>query len=122
MIVPYNLWRLMDPKDQALYSDGQPSEADEQGNFAVECKARGWRPVWHKTHKPSTANRGCPDFIVAAYGKTFWIEFKRPGEELSPDQKAFHKQLVLNGVTPYVVTSAYQAVQIILSECRDDQR
>jgi hypothetical protein len=88
-------------------------EAVEQANFAIACKERGWRCVWHRTDKRSTANRGCPDFIVAARGITFWIEFKRPGQDLRPDQAAFKKQLAQNEVAMHVVTTADQAVALI---------
>jgi len=88
-------------------------EAVEQANFALACKARGWRCVWHRTDKRSTANRGCPDFIVGARGITWWIEFKRPGETLRPDQAAFRKELAANGITMHVVNSAAEAVALI---------
>ena len=88
-------------------------EAIEQANFALACKARGWRHVWHRTDKRSTANRGCPDFIVAAKNQTYWIEFKRVGEDLRPDQAAFKKELFQNGVVMHVVNSASQAVKLI---------
>jgi hypothetical protein len=105
----------MKPEDKATYSSGslELTEADEQANFAKECKDRGWRAVWHRTDKRSTANRGTPDFIVGARGTTWWIEFKLPGEELSPDQKAFRKELESNGITMYVAYNALWAVQII---------
>src|SRR5215471_8978635 len=88
-------------------------EAVEQANFAIACKARGWRHVWHRTDKRSTANRGCPDFIVAARSTTFWIEFKRQGEELRPDQAAFKKELAQNGILMSIVNSASEAVALI---------
>jgi hypothetical protein len=88
-------------------------EAIEQANFALACKERGWRHVWHRTDKRSTANRGCPDFIVGAKGTTYWIEFKREGEDLRPDQAAFRKQLAHNGVLMHVVNSAAEAVALI---------
>jgi VRR-NUC domain len=118
----------MTPEDARMYSPGihppyqddhhppvktDSLERDEQRNFATECLQRGWRFVWHKTHKRSTANVGCPDFIVAAKATTFWIEFKRVGEDLSPDQEAFKKQLAQNGITMYVVFSAFEAAQVI---------
>lgn len=93
--------------------DTIPPEVVEQRNFAKACKDRGWRAVWHKTNKRSTANVGCPDFIVGAYATTWWMEFKKPGEELRPDQAAFKKQLKQNGIEMYVVHSAAEAVAII---------
>jgi hypothetical protein len=106
----------MGASDKNLYK-GAPvcdtAEVIEQKNFAKACSERGWRAVWHSTHKPSTANRGTPDFIVAARSTTFWIEFKKNGEELRPDQAAFRKQLLINGVQMHVVHSAQEAVDLI---------
>jgi hypothetical protein len=102
------------PRAQILRSAHRiEPEAVEQANFAKACRSRGWRAVWHRTDKRSTANRGCPDFIVGARGTTFWIEFKRPGEELRPDQAAFKKELAQNGIVMQVVNSAAQAVALI---------
>jgi hypothetical protein len=122
--------RCMSASDQARYG-GQPGihppyaedphppvntgEAEKvmQRNFAAECINRRWRPVWHGMHKRSTANRGCPDFIVGARGHTFWIEFKKPGEDLSPDQATFKIELGQNGIPMYTCFSADEAVQVI---------
>lgn len=84
-----------------------------QKQFAAWCVEMKFRALWHATHKPSTANRGCPDFVVAAYGTTFWIEFKKVGEDLRPDQIVFKKQLEANGVAMYVCYSAFEAMQVI---------
>jgi len=102
------------PRAQILRSAHRlEPEAVEQANFAIACQDRGWRHVWHRTDKRSTANRGCPDFIVGARGTTYWIEFKRPGEDLRPDQAAFRKELAQNGIIMHVVNSAGQAVKLI---------
>jgi hypothetical protein len=106
------------PPSPLPHDDIDPKEDREvvaQRNFAKACKDRGWVPVWHKTYKRSTANVGCPDFIVAAYSQTFWIEFKLPGEDLRPDQAAFRKRLLQNGVQMCVVYSAQEAVDLIES-------
>jgi VRR-NUC domain-containing protein len=118
----------MKPEDSAFYSPGVHPQWSEdthpppkndipenvlQRQFANWCLDKGYRHVWHGTHKRSTANRGCPDFIIAAKGTTFWIEFKRPGEDLSPDQSVFKKELEKNGVIMYVVYSAFEAIALI---------
>jgi hypothetical protein len=118
MIIPANILRWMDPAARAQYDKNDTTEIVEQRNFALECKNRGWRTVWHATHKRSTANRGCPDFIVGVRGETFWIEFKRSGEDLRPDQAAFKKELAQNGIIMYVVYNAAQAVEVIESHNR----
>jgi hypothetical protein len=115
MIIPQNILDRMDPVARAQYDKNDTAEIVEQRNFALECKHRGWRTLWHATHKRSTANRGAPDFVVGVRGKTFWIEFKRPGEDLRPDQAAFKKELAQNGIVMHVVHSASQAVEVIES-------
>jgi len=101
----------------AGYSDPlQQTEKDHQNRFIGACKARGWRYVWHSTKKRSTANVGTPDAIVAARGLTWWIEFKLPGEHLSPDQVVFSRQLAANGIKMHVVYSAEEAVALIENE------
>jgi hypothetical protein len=101
------------PRAEILKSPFAQTERDHQRRFARECKARGWRCVWHSTAKASTANRGTPDFIVAAHAETFWLEFKLLGEELSPEQRVFARELAANGVTLHLVTSAEEAVALI---------
>lgn len=110
----------MSQDDQARYDTGihpvvntPDTEAYIQHTFASICRARGWRPVWHSMHKRSTANRGCPDFIVGARGHTFWIEFKKPGEELSPDQAVFGMDLARNGLHMFTCHSWREAVDVI---------
>jgi hypothetical protein len=120
--------RCMSPQDQATYGPGiHPDYADDphppvktdepekkiQHDFAAVCIELGWSMVWHGMHKRSTANRGCPDFIVGAYAQSFWIEFKKPGEDLSPDQKLFRSQLADNGITMYTCFSWREAVDLI---------
>jgi len=101
------------PDGELIHKKPDVPEIAEQREFAKWCADMGYRPVWHKTNKRSTANVGTPDFIVAARGTTFWIEFKRPGEPLSPDQGAFKKQLEANGVQMFVVYSAIEAQAVI---------
>jgi hypothetical protein len=126
--------RCMSPEDQKKYGPGihpdykddpHPpvntgvTEAKIQHDFAAICKDKGWRPVWHRMHKRSTANRGCPDFIVGAYGQSWWIEFKKPGEDLSPDQKVFSMQLAQNGIQMYTCFSWREAEQVIEQYAKD---
>jgi hypothetical protein len=101
------------PAGELQHKKPDVPEIAEQREFAKWCATQNYRAVWHRTHKRSTANRGCPDFIVGAKGSTFWIEFKRPGEELAPDQSVFKTQLANNGITMYVCYSCAEAQAVI---------
>jgi hypothetical protein len=125
------IYDRMSPQDQAFYG-GQPGihpayaddshpppktdrlEREDQREFANWCLLKGYAFVWHGTHKRSTANLGCPDFIVALNRVTLWIEFKRPGEDLSEDQQKFRDRLGRQRITLYLVFSAHEA--IVLTE------
>ena len=99
------------------YSDSlAQTEADHQNRFISICKERGWAYVWHSTKKRSTGTIGTPDAIVVAHGKVFWIEFKLPGQFLSPDQQVFARLLAQNGAQLHVVYSAEEALALI--ECQ----
>lgn len=50
--------------------------------------------------------RSWPDrLFISPHGEYLWIEFKRPGESLTPLQAAFHMQLQERGIWVRVVHS-----------------
>jgi hypothetical protein len=111
--------QLMSPQDQKALGV-QPSdqstprpEREEQRIFANDCLRRGFAYVWHSTASATKATLGCPDFIVAANGKTFWIEFKVGSNKLSADQQSFKDKLLANGATYALVHTANEAIQFI---------
>ena len=125
---------LMSPEDQSRYAPGihastyaedenPPNktgtlERKEQADFANWCLGHGYCFVWHATHKKSTATKGTPDFAVLAHGRTYWIEFKLAGEDLSKDQKDWRKAAEANGVTYYIAYSSHEGMRIIDPDCR----
>lgn len=124
----------MSPEDKARYAPGVHAsryqedqnppnktgslERDEQKEFARWCLSRGYGYVWHATHQKSTATKGTPDFAVLARAKTYWIEFKLPGSDLSKDQKEWRETAEKNGVTYWIAYSAHEAMRIIDPDCR----
>lgn len=38
-----------------------------------------------------TVGQGCPDLAVGRAGQTYFIEVKRPGEKLTPDEARWHE-------------------------------
>jgi hypothetical protein len=73
---------------------GKESELHKQ--IEDELKKRRWYFVHSRTDRKTTQNLGVPDFIVAATSSiedlecsvpvTYWIEVKRKGNKLSPEQ------------------------------------
>jgi VRR-NUC domain len=125
-----HIGKLMSAKDQEYYGFTQPGihepyeidahppvktgklERDEQRQFANHCLLKGYAPVWHSTAHRSKASIGCPDFIVTVNAETLYIEFKRVGCDLSPDQKEFRKRVEANGGLYFVVFSADEAIAL----------
>jgi hypothetical protein len=124
----------MSPEDRARYAPGVHAntyaedqnppnktctlERTEQKDFANWCLGRGYWYLWHATHKKSTASKGCPDFGVIVNGKTYWIEFKLPGSDLSKDQKENRALMEKNGGTYFIAYSSHEAMRIIDPDCR----
>lgn len=91
-------------------------EKEEQAHFANWCWLNGYDGrIWHKTNQASTATPGTPDFIVPVDGTTLYIEFKRPGYQLSEDQVRFAGALERQNILLHVVYSADQAIKLVKS-------
>lgn len=60
---------------------------------------------WFFRKMPKHARRGVPDIIVVRKGTVIFLEVKRPGGKLSPDQEDFRADCAREGVQYYVVTS-----------------
>jgi hypothetical protein len=122
---------LMSPEDQRLFRPAvhqddltappyQPpprSQVDlervQQREFASWLTLEGYPFCWHRTDKKSTGTLGCPDFAVGVCGITMWIEFKRPGYRLSPDQEKFKEKLERQKIDYHLVYSADEAIKLI---------
>lgn len=53
----------------------------------------------------SPAHRSVPDDVFAKNGRVFWIEFKRPGEDLTPNQESEHIEMRAAGLDVYTADS-----------------
>lgn len=63
------------------------------------AESRGWFEV--KIEK--TSKRGFPDRFYARDGRVILVEYKRPDEEPSPQQKRRHRELRAVGVEVHVI-------------------
>lgn len=69
----------------------------------VERRLRlGIKALGGKAYKfSSPGNNGVPDRIVLIQGKCFFVELKRPGQDLSPRQRAVRKDFKKLGFEVY---------------------
>ena len=121
-----NMRRLMSPSDRARYeanprimvrpsSSSYRAEIKQQNAFAVWLVEQQLLPpaIWHNTAKRSTGTVGCPDFVVPVNGWTLYIEFKQPGNDLSPVQRVYKRRLEEQRHEYYVVYNAAEAQALI---------
>jgi hypothetical protein len=72
---------------------------------------RAGAPVWWlKTHGGPFQRAGVPDFIGVARGRGFAIEFKGPGDEISPAQELELDKLDAAGAQVLVTGSVEEAM------------
>ncbi len=69
----------------------------------IESRLRlGIKALGGKAYKfSSPGNNGVPDRIVLIQGKCFFVELKRPGQDLSPRQRAVRKDFKKLGFEVY---------------------
>jgi hypothetical protein len=117
----------MSPEDQQRYGDPgfhpdddphpppvtDKLERDEQRQFANWCLLHSYPFYWHSTAHKTKASVGVTDFIVGAKTISFWIEFKRRPNPLTPDQKDFKERLEAQGITYHVCYSCLEAITLI---------
>lgn len=76
---------------------------------------------------PITANKlksmgvvsGIPDIVFHHRSKTYFFEFKKPGEDLSDNQKKIHAQLDLHRFIVFVVDNQAEFEKLILAIIND---
>ena len=70
------------------------TEAQLKAKVLVEARARGWL-VYHVQQGKirSAGDHGYPDLTLARTGEVRWIELKREGAVLEPDQQRWMRNL-----------------------------
>ena len=91
----------------------KPLEKEIESEFCRCARALGWTAV--KFSDP--ARRGAPDrMVLTGAGVVFFVEFKRPGERLRREQKAYHERLRDGGYAVHVCDCSARAGTIIQIE------
>lgn len=67
-------------------NEGVEYEAKLHEQIIEACQQRGWYFVRSRMDRPTTQQKGVPDFIIAAHGKTYWVEAKAKGKKLTREQ------------------------------------
>lgn len=67
---------------------------------------------WFFRKMPKHSRRGVPDIIVIRKGTVIFLEVKRPGGKLSPDQEDFKDDCIRESVQYHVVTSIDDVAKI----------
>src|SRR5208282_3971144 len=93
-------------KASSAVKDGSERAIHDQ--IEATLKFKRWYYVHSRMDKPATNQVGTCDFIIAAPGgRTFWIEVKRKGGKLTPDQSITRHILMALG-HKYAVVYSYQ--------------
>ena len=78
------------------------------------CRSNGYPVVHSRMDRPSTAEIGTPDFVVALPGgRTIWIEAKRPKGKTSSQQAAWIAALKHHGHQASVVRSFPEFLKLV---------
>jgi len=89
-------------------------EGDEHQQFLGYLERNEYAYAHSRTDKPTTTNLGVPDFLVGALA----LEFKLPGNKLSPEQETWRRRHEARGHPYFVVSSYPQAIEILEKICK----
>lgn len=96
---------LFNRKD--IYTDMLESKIERE--LRLQVKAIGGKA--YKFSSPG--NNGVPDRIVICNGKCYFVELKKPGEDLTPRQKAVGKHFKKLGFEVYKIDSVEKVGEFI---------
>lgn len=94
-----------------VLDDNNTPESEIQDQIEAECRRRGWYVVRSRMDRPTTTALGVPDLIIAHDGGvTLWVEVKRPGGKLRPEQagaqlwlgKLGHRHMVAHSLAEFL--------------------
>ena len=90
-------------------------EASIHAKIEAELVRRRWYYVRSRFDRATTQQPGVPDFICAApYGKTYWIEVKKPGGKLTKEQNITRHVLMALNHNYFTVYSFAEFLDVIL--------
>lgn len=86
------------PRDtKPALGPGPDKESDLHDEIAAYCRSKGWLAPHSRMDKRTTQQPGISDFIIVTPKQIYFIECKRIGQKLRPDQLAFRAQILKLG-------------------------
>lgn len=96
-------------------SDAVEAELDLHDDIMSECKRRGFLVIHSRMDRPSTNQRGTPDFVILAPNRVWFIEAKSRKGKRTPAQIGFAMMAERLGHTCHEVRSLSQFLAILNS-------
>jgi hypothetical protein len=94
----------------------KPKTEPKESNLEEACRTFAHDRSWVTRKMNGFGFRSWPDrlFLPPERKKRmrFWVEFKRPGEESTPDQKRIQKTLRLRGEKVYEIDSKKEFISV----------
>lgn len=87
--------------------------ADIQEPFRKWLSEQGLLHVWQRTDKPTSTEKGLPDFIVMSGNLFLAIECKGDKTPVSAEQKAWHAKLAATGGKVHIARSFPECVELV---------
>lgn len=70
--------------------------------------------IWTRKLHSSQYGSGLPDSVSVINGVTYWIEYKRPGGKLTPQQKSVLSSIKLAGGNSYAIVGTSKRTMDVL--------
>jgi hypothetical protein len=101
------------PKDKPPLGPGPDRESELHDEILTHCRGKGWLCVHSRMDRKTTTARGVSDFIIVTPCNVYFVECKRPGQKLRPEQQAFAANIKRLGWPCATVHSLDEFLQFI---------
>ena len=109
-----NMLQRTAPKEaEKLHAPSDEPESTLHYAILDYCRGKGWLCVHSRMDRRTTTAVGISDFIIVAPQAVWFIECKRPGQKLRPEQAAFRAQILKLGWPHATVHSMAEFLQAV---------
>ncbi len=91
------LTRTTPPEQAKLHAPSDEPESALHYAILDHCRGKGWLCIHSRLDKRTTTAVGMADFVIVAPQAVWFIEAKRPGQKLRPEQLAFRAHILKLG-------------------------
>jgi hypothetical protein len=111
----YQMLARVMPKEKASSAPGPDRESQLHDQVLEYCHSKDWLCIHSAMHRATTTAKGVSDFIVITPTQGYFLEAKRRGQKLRPEQAAFLAQVAKLG-WPCGVIHSFQEFLTFLEE------